>query len=164
MPTLCTRNISSSCCICTLSNKMTERTSFVSNSFKTHHAKGYEEMKQITEDLESERLNGSKIFVYFTGEKMSTGESWCPDCVKAEPFVQEYLTKNESKLKIGHLIIVDVGNREQWKDKNNSFRTVFNIQNIPTIIRWKGPQKLSGEELCDESILALLFEDQEDYL
>lgn len=143
---------------------MSKEELFVSKSFKTHHVKGYEALKQITEDLESERLKGAKIFVYFTGEKMSTGESWCPDCVKAEPFVQAYLSKNEGKVKINHLIIADAGNRTQWKDKENSFRTVLNIQNLPTIIRWKGPQKLTGDELSDESLLALLFEDEEDYL
>uniref|UniRef100_A0A8D9F087 Thioredoxin domain-containing protein 17 n=1 Tax=Cacopsylla melanoneura TaxID=428564 RepID=A0A8D9F087_9HEMI len=143
---------------------MSKETLSASNSFKTHFVKGYEALKQITEDLESERLKGSKIFVYFTGEKMSTGESWCPDCVHAEPYVQAYLRKNEPKLKINHLIITDAGNRDQWKDKSNSFRTVLNIQNLPTIIRWKGPQKLTGDELCNDSLLALLFEDAEDYL
>lgn len=143
---------------------MAKLSSFSSSSFSTHHVQGYEELKQITDDLESDRLKGSKIFVYFTGEKMSTGESWCPDCVKVEPFVSSYLKGNESKLRIDHLIIATAGNREQWKDKSNSFRTVLNIQNLPTIIRWKGPQKLTGDELCDDSLLALLFEDEEDYL
>lgn len=133
-------------------------------SFSTHYVQGYEELKQITDDLESDRLKGSKIFVYFTGEKLSTGESWCPDCVKVEPYVSSYLKKNESKLRVDHLIIASAGNREQWKDKSNSFRTILNIQNLPTITRWKGPQKLTGDELCDESLLALLFEDEEDYL
>lgn len=137
---------------------------FISDSFKTHFVRGYEELKKITDDLENDRLKGSKIFVYITGEKMSTGESWCPDCVKAEPSVDSYLHNNVSKIRIDHLIIADAGNREQWKDKSNSFRTVLNVQNLPTIIRWKGPQKLTGDELSDNSLLALLFEDAEDYL
>ena len=30
---------------------------------------------------------GGDIFVYFSGAADSTGKSWCPDCVTAEPIV-----------------------------------------------------------------------------
>lgn len=52
---------------------------------------------------------GKKVFVLFTGSKdVSTGESWCPDCVKAEPVLEKSL---ESLPENSEFITCYVGDR-----------------------------------------------------
>jgi Eukaryotic protein of unknown function (DUF953) len=54
-----------------------------------------------------------------------------------------------------------VGNRKEWPNPNNPFRTVkkLNLREIPTIIRWKQPQRLEGVQsiIAHERVLDDFF-------
>lgn len=37
-----------------------------------------------------------RVFILFTGSKIKeTGQSWCPDCVVAEPVIEKVLKKDD---------------------------------------------------------------------
>lgn len=57
---------------------------------------------------------------------------------------------------------MDVGDRTYWKDPKNPFRhdtSLGKIQVIPTLIRWKQPQRLEGNDQCAKlDLLEMFFE------
>uniref|UniRef100_A0A0K8TNN5 Thioredoxin domain-containing protein 17 n=1 Tax=Tabanus bromius TaxID=304241 RepID=A0A0K8TNN5_TABBR len=122
-----------------------------------HHVKGYEEFTKLVEDLET---SGTPIHVLFSGGKEENGLSWCPYCVKAEPVIQEALTHAPEK---SHFIHVDVGERAYWKDKNCPFRKDprTHLVFLPTLLRWKSPQRLDGERCSSKDLVEMLFSDED---
>ncbi|KAJ0180733.1 hypothetical protein K1T71_004137 [Dendrolimus kikuchii] len=119
--------------------------------------KGFEEFAQYTESIDP---NGPPVLFYFSGSKLPGGNSWCPDCVEAEPVVQAYLTELNREIIFAY---VDVGDRDYWKDKQCPFRTDkrTKLMVIPTIIKWKGVQRLEGSQCNKRELLQMLFEDDE---
>ncbi len=106
---------------------------------------GWDEFVKLAESLEK---SGEPINVLFSGGKdAETGISWCPYCVRAQPVVEEALSLAPED---SHFIYCDVGERTYWRDKECPFRTdprtklVF----LPTLLRWKGAQRLDGEQAC----------------
>jgi hypothetical protein len=61
------------------------------------------------------------------------------------------------------LVSVDVGDRATWKDMNNPFRKDkdTHLMVIPTLVRWKQPQRLEGEQLLKPELLQLFFIDED---
>ncbi|CAH1645875.1 unnamed protein product [Spodoptera littoralis] len=118
---------------------------------------GYDEFQKYVANIEP---NSRPVVVYFSGEKLPSGESWCIDCVEAEPVVKAYL--NELKKEIT-FVYVDVGNRETWKDKACPFRTDSRtkLMVIPTIILWNGVRRLEGSQCAKRDLLNMLFEDED---
>jgi len=57
--------------------------------------------------------------------------------------------------------MVDVGNREAWKDvnKNKFLLDPFRLTQIPTLLRWKGAERLEGDQLLKPSLLELFFDE-----
>lgn len=58
---------------------------------------------------------------------------------------------------------MDVGDRPTWKDANCKFRKdpeTF-LQVIPTLVRWKNPQRLEGPQLENEGLLEMFFTDDD---
>lgn len=45
------------------------------------HVEGYEKFCELMKNFKS---NGLPIFVYFSGSKLPSGESWCSDCIQGE--------------------------------------------------------------------------------
>ncbi|CAO1404437.1 unnamed protein product [Diamesa tonsa] len=118
--------------------------------------KGYDGFVKFMENF---KANNKTISILFTGEK-TDGVSWCSDCNDAEPFIKESIEKFGSSTNV---IIVDVGNRPTWKDKNCAFRKDPNtkLMVIPTLIRWKQPQRLEGEQLLKSELLEMFFTDED---
>ncbi|KAG1657882.1 Thioredoxin domain-containing protein 17 [Nymphon striatum] len=116
---------------------------------------GYEAVKAA---IDSEKNHSGPIFVLFTGSKNAKGESWCPDCVKAEPFIEEVLHSNRSELLF---IQCDVGNRNFWKDQNNAFRkdNFLKLTGVPTLLKIKENKRLQEEQLFNKDLVAMLFEE-----
>lgn len=54
-------------------------------------------------------------------------------------------------------------NRPTWKDKDNSFRKDkdCHLSVIPTLIRWKNPQRLEGDQLLKSELLQMFFADED---
>ncbi|XP_065080871.1 thioredoxin domain-containing protein 17-like [Ochlerotatus camptorhynchus] len=122
-----------------------------------HHVAGYDNFVSFMKDLKS---NGQVMNVLFTGAKLETGISWCGDCVEAAPFIEAALEKAPAE---SHFIYVDVGDRPSWKDMNNPFRkdTNTHLSVIPTLVRWKNPQRLEGEQCCKADLLEMFFSDED---
>lgn len=78
----------------------------------------------------------------------------------AAPFIEAALKKASAD---SHFIYVDVGDRPTWKDMNNPFRkdTNTHLSVIPTLVRWKNPQRLEGEQCCKADLLELFFSDED---
>lgn len=71
------------------------------------HVEGFDELQKALQDNQ-----GNMIFVLFTGSVGAGGHSWCPDCVKAHPVVEECLPfAPQSSL----FISCSVGNRSFGK-------------------------------------------------
>lgn len=53
--------------------------------------------------------------------------------------------------------------RATWKDINNSFRKDkdTHLSVIPTLIRWKHPQRLEGDQLLKPELLQMFFADED---
>ncbi|KAF8978097.1 ribosomal 40S subunit protein S24B [Entomortierella lignicola] len=82
-----------------------------------------------------EENKGKDVFVYFyASNDPATGKSWCPDCVKSEPIIEERFSK------LDNVVFVDapVGDRPTWKDPNHPYRhdKVVKIQFVPTLVHW----------------------------
>lgn len=101
------------------------------------------------------------IYVLYTGTKLpDTGESWCPDCVEAEPFIEKgFEAAPENTL----LVIVEVGDRPFWKDHNCPFRTnpVTKLKVLPTLARWGTQKRLEGDQLLNLELIDMLLTDED---
>ena len=87
------------------------------------------------------------------------GKSWCPDCVTAEPVIEKCFKDTGDDVT---LLYVAVGQRDFWKKQDNPFRTheKLRLKGVPTLMKWGGPQKLVEEELFNEDLIQMLFEDE----
>ncbi|XP_030757869.1 thioredoxin domain-containing protein 17-like [Sitophilus oryzae] len=121
------------------------------------HLAGYEEFSKFFDKFEA---SGKLVHVYFTGSKLPSGESWCPDCVKAWPIVEKQISQLPED---SHFITVEVGDRETWKDPNCGFRkdARTKLLVVPTLIRWNKPQRLNGEQLEKPELVEMIFNDDD---
>jgi len=101
---------------------------------------------------------GEDVFVMFSGSKDSNGESWCPDCVVAEPVVTAAMEKAPPG---SHYLYVGVGGRAAWKDPAGVFRTSKDtlLKSVPTLVKWGTAQRLQEEQCADPGLVAMLLED-----
>lgn len=44
-----------------------------------HHVEGYENFSEFIKNFQS---NGQPTFIYYSGSKLPSGESWCSDCIQ----------------------------------------------------------------------------------
>ncbi|KAJ6649563.1 Thioredoxin domain-containing protein 17 [Pseudolycoriella hygida] len=122
-----------------------------------HQVKGYEEFTKLAESLES---SGQTIYILFSGGKeQQTGLSWCNYCVKAEPVVYDCLKHSQED---SFFIHVDVGERDFWNNVNCPFRKDprTHLVSLPTLLRWKSPQRLDGERCSDTRLVEMLIIDE----
>ncbi|KAI8086439.1 uncharacterized protein BX664DRAFT_335803 [Halteromyces radiatus] len=102
---------------------------------------------QVEKTLQDEK---NKVFVLFFGTELdTTNESWCPDCVVADPLIRKSLLNVPNAV----LIEAPVGLRDEWKGNTaHPYRVKFNVPAIPTLFKWSkaGPgAKLVEEEAAD---------------
>ncbi|CAG8480328.1 4362_t:CDS:2 [Acaulospora colombiana] len=95
-----------------------------------------------------------------TGTKdPSTGVSWCPDCVRADPLIHRCARPDSV------LVEVPVGTRSEYKGRpDNPYKTHPRIQlkAIPTLIKWSvtgsdDDKRLVEYECANEDALSELF-------
>ncbi|KAJ2796143.1 hypothetical protein H4R21_004830, partial [Coemansia helicoidea] len=75
------------------------------------------------------------VFVLFFGRELAaTGESWCPDCVIADPAVRKAVGKVEGAV----LLEVPVDPRSDAASPTAVFRKRADIRldRVPTLLRW----------------------------
>ncbi|XP_076302116.1 thioredoxin domain-containing protein 17-like [Lasioglossum baleicum] len=121
-----------------------------------HHIEGYENFFKFIKNLQS---TGS-VYVLFSGKKLPNGKSWCPDCVKAEPFIEEgFKAVSDSS----HLVEVEVGDRPYWKNLNCPFRTnsTTKLRVLPTLAKWNTQKRLEGDECSRVDLIEMLVTDED---
>ncbi|XP_046824631.1 thioredoxin domain-containing protein 17-like [Vespa crabro] len=122
-----------------------------------HHVIGYENFLQFFKNFQTEE----SVFVLYTGTKLENGQSWCPDCVEAEPFIEAGL---QVLSKTSHFVVVEVGDRAFWKDPNCIFRkdSKTQLKVLPTLAQWGTQKRLQGSECQKEELLNMLFKEEDD--
>ncbi|MBA2482252.1 MAG: DUF953 domain-containing protein [Planctomycetes bacterium] len=77
---------------------------------------------------------GSALFLFFGSEDPATGQSWCPDCVTADPVLRRAC----NDLSPGTPVFeCPVGPRSEWKNRpEHPYRVhpAFHVERIPTLI------------------------------
>ena len=112
-----------------------------------HEVTSYAEFNNVIESLKDLK---APIFAEFYGAHDSSGKSWCPDCVKAEPVVEDVMKSSASQ--DTHFLHVSVGNRSEWRDPNCSFRSDSRLKLtcIPTLIQWGTSHRLLEEDCANK--------------
>lgn len=102
----------------------------------------------------AEQLNMDKksYLAIFKGGVNEQGESWCSDCVLAEPVISGTIIPQATKLGLP-VYIVDVGDRTEWKDPQNPLRVhaSFKVSCVPTILKIE--EGVASERLKEEEVL-----------
>ncbi|TRY62654.1 hypothetical protein TCAL_00868 [Tigriopus californicus] len=125
-----------------------------------YKVEGFEAFEAKLADIQRE-FAGKTVLVLFSGSKdPKTHQSWCPDCVTAEPVVQACLDKAPEPEQVVFLY-VGVGSREFWKDPQCIFRTHQSTQlkAVPTLIKWGSPQRLEESQCNRPDMVEMLFDD-----
>ncbi|XP_050678566.1 thioredoxin domain-containing protein 17-like isoform X1 [Leptidea sinapis] len=120
--------------------------------------KNYDEFTLYIDKLTDKK--SKNLYFFFTGSNKENGRSWCIYCQMAEPVIKSYFTELQKNI---IFVYVDVGDRDYWKNKACPFRTDSRIKLmvIPTLIKWKGVQRLEGSQCNKRELLQMLFEDDE---
>lgn len=115
---------------------------------------GFEEFEKMVD-----YLKGKEIFCFFSGNKDSNGISWCPDCVISEPIVRQELESLNNSAAV--YIYCAVGSREDWKNKNNKFRTDkrLKLTGVPTLMKWGEPNQKLTEQKIEKKLVSMLLND-----
>eukprot|EP01111_Echinosteliopsis_oligospora_P011938 TRINITY_DN403_c0_g1_i3.p1 TRINITY_DN403_c0_g1~~TRINITY_DN403_c0_g1_i3.p1 ORF type:complete len:133 (+),score=37.95 TRINITY_DN403_c0_g1_i3:1011-1409(+) len=115
---------------------------------------------ELFEDALKQQLAKNKpLFVYvYAARNPETGISWCPDCVKAEPFLEEL-----NRIPDAVLLECPVLRPEYKGNPSYPYRTHSQIQlkGVPTLIHWtkEGPQeRLVEEELHSKGPISSIID------
>ena len=91
-----------------------------------------------------------QLFFYFYGNPLQeTGQSWCPDCVRADPHIRSTL---ESVGNDPILVELPVGFRDDWKNNpGHAYREHpdLQIRSVPTLLKWTKEDGFSSYRLED---------------
>ncbi|KAL3454243.1 hypothetical protein BJX65DRAFT_263049 [Aspergillus insuetus] len=63
----------------------------------------------------------------------ATGKPWCPDVVAALPVLHETFSAEHAPL----VAFVEVGQKPEWKDLSNNFRTKWKLSAVPSLVRFE---------------------------
>eukprot|EP00116_Pleurobrachia_bachei_P015640 sb/3475902/ len=103
---------------------------------------------------ESSKMSCSQIFALFTGSLTASGKSWCPDCVRADPVIEEAA----KSLPVGTCLITTFIDRPTWKDPNNEFRKGnLKLKSIPTLVKLGSEERLVESECAKKSLVEMLL-------
>ncbi|KAM0723077.1 hypothetical protein Q7P37_001277 [Cladosporium fusiforme] len=76
----------------------------------------------------------SAFFIAFLASKdPTTQRPWCPDVVAALPTLEATFQGGNAPT----VAFVEVGQRPEWKDSKNVFRTNWNVNNVPALVRFE---------------------------
>uniref|UniRef100_A0A2P2I025 Thioredoxin domain-containing protein 17 n=2 Tax=Hirondellea gigas TaxID=1518452 RepID=A0A2P2I025_9CRUS len=120
-----------------------------------HEVSGFED---FISKWESVKATKKTIVAMFSGGKDSSGKSWCPDCVVAQPVVDAAVDKASDDF---IYIYCSVGGRDFWKNRNCIFRTDprLRLKSVPTLLKLGSSERLEESQCADASLVRMLFED-----
>ncbi|XP_034194403.1 thioredoxin domain-containing protein 17 [Osmia lignaria lignaria] len=121
-----------------------------------HHVKGYENFLEFMKKFQADQ----SVYVLYTGTKLPNGDSWCPDCVEAKPFIERGFKKAPENV---HLVEVEVGDRAYWKNLNCPFRTnsTTKLRVLPTVAKWGTQKRLEGDQCMELDLIDMLLNDDD---
>ncbi|KAL7061416.1 hypothetical protein AAHC03_0303 [Spirometra sp. Aus1] len=110
----------------------------------------YLHVKELLESLA--KHPDKRRFVYFIASPDETGQSWCPDCRRAQPFVDEARTQLPEN---AMWFDVHTGDKPTWKDPQNEFRICpeLAVKKVPTILEFGTDHRLEENQITVSSIL-----------
>ncbi|KAL5340457.1 thioredoxin-like protein [Aspergillus crustosus] len=88
-------------------------------------------------DLDLSGSTGPFFLSFHASPDPTTGKPWCPDVIAALPNLTEIFSSPDSP----QAAFVNVGQREQWRDPSNVVRKKWNVNSVPTLVRFE-----KGEE------------------
>jgi len=134
------------------------RVSLVLNMVVRHHVQGFQEFISLVEKVY--KPDEKPVVVMFSGDKDAQGNSWCPDCVDAEPGIEKALSQLDDENIFIHCA---VGGRDFWKDPACIFRTDSRtkLSSVPTLMRWGSKLKIDGGKAGNTNLVKMLFEDDD---
>ncbi|KAF2998630.1 hypothetical protein E8E13_007430 [Curvularia kusanoi] len=92
-----------------------------------------------TQDLPVPIDSSAPLFLCFiAGTDPATNASWCPDVRAALPKLQRVF-ESETAPK---LLYVHVGQKPEWKDQGNVYRTQWGVKAVPQLVKF---QRIGGE-------------------
>ena len=91
------------------------------------------------------------LFILFTGSKdIVTGKSWCPDCVVADPVIDEILNSLED----GCMLLYCSVDREPYRTPVYPYRThpIIQLKCVPTLIKYQNGKVIArlNDSQCQE--------------
>ncbi|PYH47637.1 uncharacterized protein BP01DRAFT_390154 [Aspergillus saccharolyticus JOP 1030-1] len=99
------------------------------------------------------------FLVFVTSPDPTTGQSWCPDVRAAWPVLEKTFVDAEAP----RLGVVEVGQKDEWKNPTNIYRTTWKVPCIPLLIRYElvdgamvETGRLAEGEILDEGKLGAL--------
>ncbi|XP_010481939.1 PREDICTED: thioredoxin-like protein Clot [Camelina sativa] len=96
-------------------------------------------LESVLQELKSDETNRSKIsfILFLADDEPTTGRSWCPDCVRAEPVIFKTLEEFPEEV---NLIRAYAGDRPTWRTPAHPWRVDprFKLTGVPTLVRWDG--------------------------
>lgn len=116
---------------------------------KEHNVQGYENFIKLVESLKEKTV----IHVFLSGSE--NGEIWCPGCKVALPLVKKCLEKVADD---AQFIYVEI-NQKCGVSPKCPFKKDPNLKlmKVPTLLKWKKPQRLEGSECSKPDLLELYF-------
>ncbi|KAI0981303.1 hypothetical protein GJ496_004445 [Pomphorhynchus laevis] len=116
-------------------------------------------VKDLYKQVDIITKNEKRPFILFFGSLTESGESWCSDCRNATEPIDEGLKLLPTAIS---LILCYIGDRENWKNESNEFRTdsKLAIKSVPTIFDFKNNRRLVNEEITVDSLNELLNSDE----
>ncbi|KAL4912999.1 thioredoxin-like protein [Aspergillus aurantiobrunneus] len=91
---------------------------------------------QLPSSVESLDLpaDNSPFFLSFhASPDPNTGKPWCPDVVAALPHLHEVFSGPQSP----QVAFINVGQRPEWKDLSNVYRSKWNVSAVPSLVRYE---------------------------
>lgn len=117
----------------------------------------FESFQELCEKQEQQKKepneNQNLVFLFMANDDPQTGQSWCCDCRRIKSVMEKISEEFKFNENID-LVVVSVGNREQWKDDRNPFKLCqFKVDAVPTLLSSKN---VSVTQLISTRFFSLL--------
>ncbi|KAL2785458.1 hypothetical protein BJX66DRAFT_314901 [Aspergillus keveii] len=73
------------------------------------------------------------FIAFLASVEPATGKPWCPDVVAALPVLHETFSAEHAPL----VAFVEIGQKLEWRDPSNAFRTKWNLNAVPSLVRFE---------------------------
>jgi len=91
--------------------------------------------------VDSHPLNIFQYLIFYSS--IVDGQLWCPDCRDVKSLIEDTFSTDNSPT----AGIIYVGNRAEWKEPSNVFRSQpWNITSVPTILKITGGEVVNRLE------------------